>query len=62
MKATRLLRCSEAGELLGFKGSYIRQLERRGVLPSIRDPGNHRRFREDDVLKFKRQHLEPKGA
>lgn len=62
MKVSRLIRCQEAGKLLGLPGSYVRQLENSGVLRAIRTPGNQRRFSEDDVLKFKRQHLEPKVA
>lgn len=58
MKGIRLLRCKEAGDLLGLKSAYVRALEKRGVLMAVRDPGGHRRFRLDAVLKFKHEHLE----
>jgi excisionase family DNA binding protein len=49
-KAVRLLRVKEAADVLGVKSPSVRQLSRRGTLPSVRDWNGHRRFREPDVI------------
>jgi excisionase family DNA binding protein len=46
----KLLRVKEAAEVLGVKPASIRQLEKRGLLPAVRDWNGHRRFKEADVL------------
>ena len=53
----RLLRVKEVAELLGVKGSSVRQLEKRGLLTAIRDWSGHRRFREQEVLEFRKSLL-----
>ena len=45
----KLLRVKEAAELMGVKPASIRQLERRGLLQSVRDWAFHRRFTQSDV-------------
>ena len=57
----RLLRVKESANLLGLKAASIRQLEKHGLLKSIRDWSGHRRFRESDVLKFKKELLGSRG-
>jgi len=50
-----LLRATEVGRLLGLKASSIRQLERRGFLSCVRDWNGHRRFPDNEVLRFKKE-------
>ena len=45
----KLLRVKEAAELMGVKPASIRQLERRGLLHSVRDWAFHRRFTQSEV-------------
>ena len=45
----KLLRCKEAAERLGLKPIALRGLDRKGLLPAVRDWAGHRRFREDEV-------------
>jgi len=52
------LRVKEAAELLGVKSASVRQLEKRGLLSSVRDWSGHRRFREDGVLILRERFFE----
>ncbi len=49
----KLLRVKEAAELMGLKPASIRQLERRGLLQSVRDWAFHRRFIQSEVERLR---------
>jgi len=57
----RLIRVKEAAEILGIKPGSIRKLDREGLLSSIRDWSNHRRFIESEVIQFKESLLGQMG-
>ena len=45
----RLLTPAEAGALLRVDPSTVSRWHRQGLIPGLRTPGGHRRFRESDV-------------
>lgn len=49
-----LLTTSQAAEILGVSGTYVRKLADAGKLP-IELRGTHRRFRLDDVMAYREQ-------
>lgn len=49
----QLLKPGEASQLLEVHRSTLVRWANTGVIPSIRTPGGHRRFREGDVLSLK---------
>ena len=53
----KLLRVKEAADRLGLKTFSLRQLDKQGHLPAIRDWAGHRRFREDDLESFREKLL-----
>ncbi len=56
------LSLSEASELLGVHPVTLRRWANRGILPTIRTPGGHRRFRRQDVealMRIRREEVEP---
>jgi excisionase family DNA binding protein len=53
----RLLRVKETAKLLGVKPSSIRQLEKRGLLKAVRDWSGHRRFLEQEIVRYRRMLL-----
>jgi excisionase family DNA binding protein len=50
-----LLRTKEAADRIGVKTASLRQLEKRGLIPCIRDWAGHRRFDESDVEAFQKR-------
>lgn len=56
-KQMKLLRVTEAAKQLGVKPSSIRQLERRGLLPAVRDWNGHRRFKDSDISRLQKSLL-----
>jgi len=42
----------EASQIIGVAPSQLARWERRGMLPAVRTPGGHRRFRPADVEAF----------
>lgn len=48
----RLLTPGQVAQLLHVSVASVRGYERAGKLPAVRTPGNHRRFREQDVRAF----------
>ena len=56
-KPIKLLRVKEAATAMGVLPATLRDLDRRGILPAIRDWAGHRRFREDLVKDFKEKLL-----
>lgn len=50
----KLLRVKEAADLLGVKPWSIRVLDNRGILRAVRDWSGHRRFKEADVIEFRK--------
>ena len=53
MPADPLLTVAKAAEVLGVHGDTLRDWDNAGVLPSIRTPGGHRRFRLSDLEALK---------
>ena len=51
----RLLRTKETADVLGVKVCTVLLLERRGLLPAVRDWAGQRRFLQGDVEKFRKQ-------
>ena len=55
--SNRLLRVKEAAMVIGISFSAMRSLDKRQILPAIRDWAGHRRYREDDVYEFREKLL-----
>ena len=47
-----LLRPKEAAKMLGVTTTTLREWDKRGVLHSVRTPGNQRRFHENEIKKL----------
>jgi len=43
------VRISAAASRLGVSTDYLRELDRRGLFETSRDPSGHRRFSEEDL-------------
>jgi excisionase family DNA binding protein len=53
---SRYLTVSEAAQRLGVHPKTIRAYADMGMLPFMRLPGGHRRFQDEDIEEFRRQH------
>lgn len=51
-KHPEILTCSEVAELFRVDAKTVARWASRGLLPSFRTPGGHRRFRADDIRAF----------
>lgn len=50
-----MLNIDEASKLLRVSKRTLRNWEKDGKIKSYRTPGNHRRYKEDDLLKIMKQ-------
>jgi excisionase family DNA binding protein len=60
--STTLLTKTEAAELLRLTPRQVGKLARRGVLPSVRLPGNEVRFDPDDIRQWVETLKQPAAA
>ena len=56
MQNNELLRPQQVAAMLGVTTETIRAWHRQGILPAVRTPGKHLRFRRADVVKFYQQY------
>jgi hypothetical protein len=52
---SRLLRTKQTAEVLGVSVGSVLSLERRKLIPSVRDWAGQRRFEESKVLEFRKR-------
>ena len=56
MRNEEYLRTAEVAAMLNVTIDSIRAWNKKGLLPAVRTPGNHLRFRRADVVKFYQQY------
>lgn len=50
-----IMTSGEVAEVFGVKPITVTRWDRKGILVAIRTPGNHRRFRKEDVAELLRK-------